>query len=117
MSFTERSLESIRQEIAQFAIEREWDQFHSPRNLLFALMGEIGEVAEIVRWQGDKDPSIPTDKRTAWEEELADVFTLLIRLADRSGVDLTTAFEKKLAQAREKYPVDKFRGSSRKYDE
>jgi NTP pyrophosphatase (non-canonical NTP hydrolase) len=117
MSFTDRSLESIRQEVAQFAQERDWDQFHSPRNLLFALMAEVGEVAEIVRWQGDQDPTIPVDKREDWDDEIADVFTLLIRLADRSGVDLTAAFERKLAKARAKYPVDKFRGSNRKYDE
>ena len=117
MSFTDRSLESIRQEVAQFAQERDWDQFHSPRNLLFALMGEVGEVAEIVRWQGDNDPTIPADKREDWDDEIADVFTLLVRLADRSGVDLTAAFERKLAKARLKYPPDQFRGSSRKYDE
>ncbi len=117
MPFTNRSLESIRQEVAQFAEERDWDQFHSPRNLLFALIGEVGEVAEIVRWQGDSDPTIPPDKREHWEEEIADVFTLLVRLADRSGVDLTAAFERKLAKAREKYPADQFRGSKRKYDE
>ena len=117
MSFTDRSLESIRQEVAQFAQERDWDQFHSPRNLLFALLGAVGEVAEIVRGQGDNDPPIPADKREDWDDEIADVFTLLVRLADRSGVDLTAAFERKLAKARLKYPPDQFRGSSRKYDE
>lgn len=116
MAFTERSLESIRQEVARFAAERDWDQFHSVRNLLLAVVSEIGEVAELVRWAGDTDPAVPPERRQDWDDEIADVFILLIRLADRSGVDLTRAFERKLAAAATKYPVDKFKGSSRKYD-
>ncbi len=117
MSFTPRCLDDIRREVQQFADEREWAQFHSPRNLLFALMAEVGEAAEIVRWQGDAEPTIPAAKREDWDDEIADVFTLLIRLADRSGVDLSAAFARKLAKARLKYPVEEFRGSKRKYDE
>jgi dCTP diphosphatase len=117
MPFSDRSLEDIRREVAQFADERDWAQFHSTRNLLLALVGEVGEVAEIVRWQGDTDPAVPADKREDWADELADVLTLLVRLADRSGVDLTAAFARKLDKAREKYPVDRFKGSNRKYDE
>lgn len=116
MAFTPRDLESIRAEIQAFADEREWQQFHSPRNLLFAVMSELGEVADLVRWDGDGDQSMSPDKKQAWDDEIADVFTLLIRLADRSGVDLTAAFERKLAKARLKYPVEEFRGSSRKYN-
>jgi dCTP diphosphatase len=117
MPFTSRDFEDIRREVADFANERDWEQFHSPRNLLLALVGEVGEVAEIVRWQGDHQPDIPLDKREDWADELADVFTLLVRLADRSGVDLTLAFARKLEKARRKYPVDSFKGSNRKYDE
>ena len=117
MPFTDRSLEDIRREVAQFADERDWEQFHSTRNLLLALVGEVGEVAEIVRWQGDREPAIPADKREDWADELADVLTLLVRLADRSGVDLTAAFASKLDKARRKYPVERFKGSNRKYDE
>lgn len=117
MPFSERSIESIRQEIAAFADERDWAQYHSVRNVLLALISEIGEVAEIVRWAGDAQPSIPDDKRADWDDEIADVFILLLRLADRSGVDLTKAFERKLGKARLKYPVDQFKGSNRKYDE
>ncbi len=116
MPFTSRDFEDIRKEVAQFAEERDWNQFHSPRNLLLALIGEVGEVAEIVRWQGDNDPAIPVGKEEDWADELADVLTLLIRLADRSGVDLSAAFTRKLAKARIKYPVERFKGSSRKYD-
>lgn len=117
MPFSSRDFEDLRRDVAQFAEERDWNQFHSPRNLLLALVSEVGEVAEIIRWQGDHDPAIPSGKEEHWADELADVLTLLIRLADRSGVDLTAAFERKLAKARLKYPVDAFRGSNRKYDE
>jgi dCTP diphosphatase len=117
MPFSSRDFEDLRAEVAQFAEERDWNQFHSPRNLLLALVGEVGEVAEILRWQGDGDPAIPAGKEEDWADELADVLTLLVRLADRSGVDLTAAFARKLAKARLKYPVAGFRGSSRKYDE
>jgi dCTP diphosphatase len=117
MPFSERSLESIRSEVAAFADERDWEQFHSPRNLLLAMIAEVGEVAELVRWTGDTTPTIPADKAQDWADEIADVFILLVRLADRSGVDLTAAFERKLAMARQKYPVEEFKGSNRKYDE
>lgn len=117
MPFSPRCLESIRAEVQQFADERDWQQFHSPRNLLLAVLSELGEAAEIVRWQGDADPLIPADKRQAWDEEIADVFTLLIRLADRSGVDLSAAFAAKLDKARGKYPIAEFKGSNRKYNE
>ena len=117
MAFTSRDLETIRQATARFAADRDWDQFHSPRNLLLAVISEMGELAEIVRWAGDNDPTIPLDKQQAWADEMADVFILLVRLADRSGVDLTTAFDHKLRQAGEKYPVEQFKGSNRKYDQ
>ncbi len=114
MSFTPRCLDSIRVEAEQFASERDWEQFHSPRNLLLAVVSEVGELAEVVRWSGDREPVITDENRQAWEDEMADVFILLVRLADRSGVDLTAAFARKLQKAREKYPVDQFKGSSRK---
>ena len=112
-----RSLEDIRQEVSCFAKERNWEQFHSPRNLLLAVVSEIGELADIVRWLGDECESIPDDKQDAWQDELADVLILLIRLADRSGVDLVQAFDKKFAKVHQKYPVDKFHSSNKKYDE
>ncbi len=115
MPFTPRCLESIRAEVQQFADERDWEQFHSPRNLLLAVVSELGEAADLIRWQGDADPTIPAAIKQDWDDEIADVFTLLIRLADRSGVDLTTAFAAKLDRARQKYPIDRFKGSNRKY--
>jgi dCTP diphosphatase len=116
-TFSERSLEAMRQDCAAFARARDWEQFHSPRNLLMALVSEVGEAAEIVRWQGDREPAIPAGREEEWGDELADILILLVRLADRSGVDLSEAFRRKLAKAAAKYPVEGFRGSSRKYNE
>jgi dCTP diphosphatase len=115
--FSHRDVEDLRATIQAFADEREWERFHSPRNLLLALMSEVGEMADVVRWQGDAEPAIPANKTQEWADELADAAILLIRLADRTGVDLAPAIERKLGIAGEKYPVDRFKGSNRKYNE
>jgi len=111
------TLEDLRRAAAAFADERDWAQFHSPRNLLLAVMSEVGEAAEILRWRGDEDPTVPPELQQDWADELADILILLIRLADRSGVDLGAAFQRKLAIAAERYPVAEFKGSNRKYSE
>jgi NTP pyrophosphatase (non-canonical NTP hydrolase) len=69
------------------------------------------------RRRARSEPAVPAERQGDWEDEIADVFILLVRLADRSGVDLTQAFARKLAKAGAKYPVDKFKGSARKYDD
>lgn len=118
MTFSrDHTLEDLRRAVERFAEERDWARYHSPRNLLLALVSEVGEAAELVRWQGDAEPAVPAERRPDWDDELADILILLIRLADRSGVDLAAAFWRKLAIAAERYPADRFRGSSRKYDE
>lgn len=107
------TLEDLRRLAEDFATERNWEQFHSIRNLLLALISEVGELAEVVRWAGDASDPL-ADRRQDWADELGDVFILLVRLADRSGVDLTTAFVEKLAKAGRKYPVERFYGSNAK---
>ena len=102
-----------------FAVERDWEQFHTPKNLVSAITIESSELLEIFRWSrggewADLDlPGI----RARTEEELADILLYLIRFADKAGIDLQAAAEKKLARNAEKYPVEKFKGSDRKYDE
>ncbi|TVR12742.1 MAG: nucleotide pyrophosphohydrolase [Planctomycetota bacterium] len=113
--FTPLCLESIRQELATFAAERDWQQFHSPRNLLLALLSEVGEAADIVRWQGEAEPQVPLEQQQEWAHELADILIMLVRLADRSGVDLPQAYAEKLAIVRQRYSIEGFRGSNRKY--
>ena len=115
-NFTALCFEQARELVHEFAVDRDWEQFHTPRNLLLALTSEIGEAAEIVRWQGDNEPSIPVGEETNWAHELADIQILLLRLAEVSGVDLPHALQEKLAIAGKRYPVDSFKGSSRKYN-
>ncbi len=112
-------IEDLRREVAQFAKDRDWDQFHSVRNLVLAMIGEVGEVAEILQWtDDDKVTELLNDGgRERLAEELADVLLYLVRIADRSGVDLGQAVRDKLNSNAKKYPEDKVRGSAKKYTE
>jgi NTP pyrophosphatase (non-canonical NTP hydrolase) len=112
------SLIHLRDTLREFAAERDWDQFHSPRNLATALAVEAAELLEPFQWLTETESrDLPPDTRAAVEEELADVLLYLVRLADKLGVDLEQAARWKIARNGEKYPVAKARGSSRKYDE
>ncbi len=105
-------------QIKQFNDERDWDQFHSPKNLAMALMVETAEVAEKFQWlSGDESKSLPKAKLIEVAEELGDVFIYLVNLADKLGIDLNNAALDKLEKNREKYPAGKVRGSSKKYTE
>ena len=103
-----------------FADERDWDQFHNPKNLASALTVESSELLEIFQWSrgqsGWTDLQQP-DIRARTGEELADVLLYLIRFADKAGIDLQEVAEGKLTLNAAKYPVDRFKGSDRKYDE
>ena len=110
-------LRELREALRAFAAERDWDQFHSPRNLATALAVEAAELLEPFQWLTDEQSrSLPPDARAAVEEELADVLLYLVRLADKVDVDLAAAARAKIIKNAEKYPVEKSRGSSRKYD-
>jgi len=110
-------LRELREALRAFAAERDWDQFHSPRNLATALAVEAAELLEPFQWLTDEQSrSLPPDARAAVEEELADVLLYLVRLADKLDVDLAAAARAKIVRNGEKYPVEKARGSSRKYD-
>jgi dCTP diphosphatase len=114
---TEALLE-LRDALRVFASDREWDPFHSPRNLATALAVEAAELLEPFQWlteEQSRDP--PAETRAAVEEELADVLLYLVRLADKLGVDLAQAARAKIARNAAKYPIDKAKGSSRKYTE
>lgn len=104
----------------RFVTERNWAQFHTPKNLSMALAGEAAELMEIFQWLTDAESSgIMKDpkKAKAVTHELADVFYYLLRLADVLGVDLEKAFNKKMKLNRQKYPVKLSRGHARKYNE
>ena len=112
------TLATIRDRQAAFARKRDWDQFHTPRNVLLALVGEVGELAEIFQWKGDVARGLPafTDaEKVHVGEELSDVLVYLVRLADVCGVDLDAAVTRKMDRNAEKYPADRCYGSSAKY--
>jgi len=112
------SLEILRRRLRRFAVERDWEQFHSPKNLILALVGEVGEVAEHFQWRSDKAAeSLSEEVRAEVALELADVLFYLVRLADRLELSLADAAQRKLAINEQRYPAEKVRGSSRKYSE
>jgi len=110
-------MRELREALRAFAAERDWDQFHSPRNLATALAVEAAELLEPFQWLTEEQSrSLPPATRAAVEEELADVLLYLVRLADKLDVDLVAAARAKMLRNAEKYPIDKSRGSGRKYD-
>lgn len=107
----------LEQALAEFSRERDWDQFHTPKNLVMALTGEVGELNEIFQWMTDSlareaGRSPATAEHVG--EELADVLLYLVRLSNVLGVNLNDAVVDKLAKNALKYPIDKARGSSQK---
>ncbi len=112
------ALLSLRDALRRFAAERDWEQFHSPKNLASALSVEAAELLEHFQWlTEDASRALPAVDRAKVAEELADVLLYLVRLADQLDVDLAAAATAKIARNAAKYPVGKSRGSSRKYDQ
>jgi NTP pyrophosphatase (non-canonical NTP hydrolase) len=105
------SLESLRAQLAEFAAQREWQQFHSPKNLSMALIGEAAEIIEHFQWLTESESArLPADKLHAVSHELADVLLYLIRLADVLQVDLIAAAQEKIQYNQQRYPVHLARG-------
>lgn len=112
------TLSELREALRRFAAERDWDKYHSPKNLASALIVEAAELLERFQWlTEDESRSLPPAELAKVRDEMADVLIYLVRLADRLGVDLLEAAREKLAKNALKYPADKARGNSRKYTE
>ena len=108
----------IRDQLSVFAAERDWDQFHTPKNLSAALCVEAAELLEHFQWLQTGNPEeLTARKYQEIRHEMADVLVYLIRLADKLDVDLSAAVEEKMQLNRLKYPADKVRGDARKYSE
>jgi dCTP diphosphatase len=111
-------LDGLREQMRNFAQARDWDQFHSPKNLAMALTIEAAELMEIFQWLTEEQSRHLEPKAlAAATEEIADVLLYLVRIADQLGVDPVAAAQGKLVENERKYPVDKARGNARKYDE
>ena len=103
--------------LRSFAAERDWDQFHTPKNLAMALIAEAAELVEHFQWLTPEESSaLPPHTRAEVELEIADVLLFLLRLCDKLEIDPLQAAHKKLELNAEKYPVDKARGRATKYD-
>jgi NTP pyrophosphatase (non-canonical NTP hydrolase) len=112
------SIGELQTALRAFAHERDWEQFHSPKNLAAALAVEAGEVLEHFQWLSESESATLDDaRRREVALELADVLLYLVRLADRLDVDLMASAREKLAINAQKYPVERARGSHRKYTE
>jgi len=108
-------LEALTLRYRRFSAERDWEKFHDPRSLILALMGEVGELAELYQWPGTETESRPNPdsrlhQRSA--EEISDVLLYLIRLADVLGIDPIDAANRKLDAAEGRFPVDQYLGEA-----
>ena len=111
-------LETLRDQLRDFAAARDWDQFHSPKNLAMALSAEAGELLEVFQWLTEEQSRrLEPNAHAAVSEEIADVLLYLVRLGDQLGIDPVAAAQRKLAANEQKYPAEKARGNARKYTE
>lgn len=110
----------LNQDIEQFVKERDWDQFHSVKNLTMALNVESAELMEIFQWLSEeKSNNVKTDAKiiSKVEDEVADVFVYLMRILSKTDIDLEKAVRNKMKKNADKYPVELSKGNSKKYDE
>ena len=112
------TLEDLSTRLREFAAARDWEKFHSPKNLAMAVSVEAAELMEHFQWLTEaQSDALPAEDRQAVAAEVADVFIYLLRLADRLGIDPLEAAWDKMAENERKYPADRARGSARKYTE
>lgn len=115
---TDDPIATLRQDIRAFAEARDWQQFHTPKNLAMALSVEASELLEHFQWlTPEQSAALDASRREQVQQEMADVFIYLVRLADVLGVDLAAAAAAKMRLNAEKYPVEKARGIAAKYSE
>ena len=107
-------IKEIQYKLAKFAEERDWDQFHSPKNLVMALTSEVGELNDLFQWlTEEQSKNSDTDEI---RQELADIFIYLLRLADKLDIDIEDAVREKIEINAKKYPVDLAKGNATKYN-
>jgi dCTP diphosphatase len=110
-------LDILRAQLAQFADERDWDQFHNPKNLVMALVAEVGELVEHFQWlTPDQAMVLSAEAKADVALEIADVLLFLLRLAHKLDIDPIVAAEQKMKLNAEKYPIEKSKGIATKYN-
>jgi NTP pyrophosphatase (non-canonical NTP hydrolase) len=116
---SETAISELKEIVKVFCEERDWDQFHSPKELAIGVSTEGSELLELFRFKSDQEvlEIVTNTKREQVGEELADVFYFVLRFAQKYGFDLTEEFQKKIEKNRHKYPIAKARGSNKKYSE
>ena len=111
-------LSELIERINGFAAERDWDQYHSPKNLSMALIAEAAELVEHFQWlTEEQSDNLSSDNLAEVRLELADIFVYLLRLSERLGIDLVQAAHHKIELNEQKYPAEQVKGSSKKYTE
>jgi NTP pyrophosphatase (non-canonical NTP hydrolase) len=112
------NIKEIQEKLSKFAEERDWDQFHSPKNLVMALTSEVGELTELFQWLTEGQSSIKDDssKTDEIQQEIADIFIYLLRLADKLDIDIEEAVREKIEINAKKYPIDLAKGNATKYN-
>lgn len=111
-------LEQIRRRIRKFRDDRDWMQFHNPKNLACSVSIEAAELLELFQWKSaDESEKAARERRTEISHEIADIAIYLIELADNLGIDLIGAIKEKMTINETKYPIRKARGSAAKYSE
>ncbi|MCD9505838.1 nucleotide pyrophosphohydrolase [Photobacterium phosphoreum] len=111
-------IKQLQQTLTKFAQQRDWEQFHTPKNLAMALSGEVGELLEIFQWlTPEQSQQLSPEKKQHASEEIADVMMYLLRLADKCDIDVMQACQEKIQQNAAKYPISKCYGSAKKYNE
>ncbi len=114
----ESDFDRIKRQVRQFVVARDWNQFHSPKNLSMALIVEAAEMVEHFQWlTEEQSANLSPEKLAEIELELADIQIYLISLAETLKLDIVAAVDKKLALNAQKYPVEKARGNAKKYSD
>ena len=114
------SIHELKEKVKRFCEERDWDKYHAPKELATGLIIEAAELLEHFRWKSGEDSKSLLDdakKRKEIEDELADILYFVLRLSQKYNIDLTTSLYRKMEENAKKYPVEKSRGSKKKYDE
>ncbi len=111
-------LENIKSILYTFSTDRDWEKYHSPKNLVMALSGEVGELNEIFQWLNEEDSyNLPDEVLEHTKEEIADIAVYLIRICMKLDIDLESAILSKMEKNIQKYPVELCKGSSKKYNQ